>query len=81
MSIRKKTPAITETAIFTKSARRCPVCYCLHGDLEVKLGQIAHIDQDSANTNEDNLVFMCMPHHSEYDSTTRMFTKQLFCKI
>ncbi|MBY0354538.1 MAG: hypothetical protein K2Q12_02270 [Rickettsiales bacterium] len=70
MSSRKKTPTPTETAVLTKGARRCPVCYHLYGDLEVKLGQIAHLDQNPANTKEDNLAFLCMPHHSEYDSKT-----------
>jgi len=70
MTSRKKTPTPTETAVLTKGARRCPVCYHLYGDLEVKLGQIAHLDQDPANTQEDNLAFLCMPHHSEYDSKT-----------
>ncbi len=70
MTARKKTPTSTETAVLTKSARRCPVCYHLHGDLEVKLGQIAHLDQNPVNTQEENLAFMCMPHHSEYDSKT-----------
>ena len=70
MTPRKKTPTPTETAVLTKCARRCPVCYHLYGDLEVKLGQIAHLDQNPANTQEENLSFMCMPHHSEYDSKT-----------
>lgn len=70
MSSRKKTPTATETAVLTKSARRCPICYHLYGDLDVKHGQIAHLDQNPANIEEENLAFMCMPHHSEYDSTT-----------
>lgn len=78
VSHRKKTPVIVETAVITKSARRCPLCYHLDGYLEVKNGQIAHLDQDPSNSNEDNLVFMCLSHHSEYDSRTsqhKNFTK------
>lgn len=70
MTSRKKTATPTETAVLTKGARRCPVCYHLYGDLEVKLGQIAHLDQNPANTKEENLAFMCISHHSEYDSKT-----------
>jgi len=36
----------------------------------VKQGQVAHIDQDSANNAYANLVFLCLPHHDQYDSTT-----------
>lgn len=68
MPNRKKIPINIETAILTKSSRRCPLCYCLHGDLGEKLGQIAHLDQGRSNNNEDNLVFMCWPHHTQYDS-------------
>jgi hypothetical protein len=67
---RKKPTTATETAVLIKSARRCPLCFHLHGDLTPKLGQIAHLDGDRTNGAEDNLAWLCMPHHSEYDSTT-----------
>lgn len=67
---RAETPKEIETAILIKSARRCPLCYHLEGDLSEKHGQIAHLDQNRSNAAEDNLAFMCMPHHSVYDSTT-----------
>ncbi|MBS1701118.1 MAG: hypothetical protein JST12_05620 [Armatimonadetes bacterium] len=70
MANRKKTPTPTETSVLTKSARRCPVCFHLFGDLEVKHGQIAHLDKNPANFSEDNLAFMCLDHHSDFDSTT-----------
>jgi hypothetical protein len=35
-----------------------------------KHGQIAHLDQDPANSAEDNLAFLCIEHHSLYDSKT-----------
>jgi hypothetical protein len=44
---RKKIPTDNETAVLVKSARRCPLCFCLEGDLEEKLGQIAHLDGGS----------------------------------
>ena len=35
-----------------------------------KKGQIAHLDHDSSNADSDNLAFLCMEHHSLYDSST-----------
>lgn len=67
---RKRTPQETETAVLTKCARRCALCYGLSHDLSEKLGQVAHVDQDSSNYSEDNLAFLCMEHHSLYDSKT-----------
>jgi hypothetical protein len=67
---RQITPPEVETAVLIKSRRRCPLCVGIAGDTSVKEGQIAHLDQNPANYSEDNLAFMCMPHHSIYDSTT-----------
>ena len=36
----------------------------------MKKGQIAHLDRDPSNNALDNLAFLCLPHHDEYDSTT-----------
>jgi hypothetical protein len=38
--------------------------------LTPKRGQIAHIDRDSRNPSPENLVFLCLDHHDEYDSRT-----------
>lgn len=46
------------------------MCFHLEGDLEEKRGQLAHINHERSNSREDNLVFLCMDHHSLYDSTT-----------
>lgn len=67
---RKSTPAEIETIILARSARRCALCFHLDGDLTEKLGQIAHLDGDRSNSAEDNLAFMCLAHHSLFDSTT-----------
>ncbi len=68
---RKSTSEEVEANVLLKGARRCPVCFYLNGDLTQKYGQIAHLDQDPSNAREENLAFICMPHHSDYDSTTR----------
>jgi hypothetical protein len=67
---RKAVPPANETAVLTKSARRCLLCFHLDRDLTEKAGQIAHLDHDPSNGSEDNLAWMCMPHHSLYDSKT-----------
>ncbi len=67
---RKTVPPAAETAVLTKSARRCLLCFHLDGDLTERAGQIAHLDQDPSNGSEDNLAWMCIPHHSLYDSKT-----------
>jgi geranylgeranyl diphosphate synthase type II len=67
---RRKLPPENETAVLMTSARRCALCFQLDGDLTEKVGQIAHLDGDCANIAPDNLAWLCMPHHSQYDSTT-----------
>jgi hypothetical protein len=52
------------------SRRRCALCFGLAHDLGVKPGQIAHIDQDPANNDPGNLVWLCLEHHDQYDSRT-----------
>jgi hypothetical protein len=68
---RKRTHADVEAALLAKSARRCPLCFHLNGDLTEKHGQIAHLDGDRANAAEDNLSYMCLDHHSLFDSKTK----------
>lgn len=34
----------------------------------MKEGQLAHIDRNRANNAEDNLVFLCLVHHNQYDT-------------
>ncbi len=38
--------------------------------LEREARQIAHLDENPANTAEDNLAWLCLEHHTLYDSTT-----------
>src|ERR1035438_10104327 len=68
---RKKTSSEIETSVLAKSGRRCALCVSLKGDLMEKHGQIAHLDEDRTNGAEDNLAFMCLIHHSLYDSKTK----------
>ena len=59
-----------EAEVLKRSARRCCLCYGLEGDFSQKSGQVAHVDHDSANSKIENLVFLCLSHHDEYDSKT-----------
>ena len=68
---RKKILPSVETTILANSARRCTLCFQLEGDLTEKHGQIAHLDRDRTNRVEDNLAWMCLEHHSLYDSKTK----------
>lgn len=73
---RPKLPTHVEKEVLLKSGRRCCICVGLHNDLVVKKGQIAHLDHNPSNNNQDNLAFLCMDHHDEFDSETSQ-TKKL----
>jgi hypothetical protein len=70
-SPRKATPLRIEKAVLAKSRRRCTLCFGLKGDETEKLGQIAHLDGNRSNNSESNLAWMCLDHHSLFDSTTK----------
>jgi len=63
-------PEDNQAQVLILSRRRCCICYGLHRDVEIKRGQIAHLDRDNTNYDMDNLTFLCLVHHDEYDGTT-----------
>jgi hypothetical protein len=67
---RQKIPQIIETQLLTSCRRRCCICYGLERDFRVKQGQIAHLDGNRDNNKIDNLAFLCLAHHDNYDSKT-----------
>ncbi len=67
---RKRIPEEVQQSVLLKSRRRCCLCFWLSGIDEVQKGQIAHLDRNNENANEDNLVFLCLDHHDEYDGKT-----------
>lgn len=67
---RKSIPPEIQAGVLDQSRRRCALCFYLTDDLTEKHGQIAHLDGNPANFAEDNLAFLCLPHHSVFDSTT-----------
>jgi hypothetical protein len=53
------------------------MCYALQRDSTAKNGQIAHLDRDRSNSDPDNLAWLCLAHHDDYDTRrrqTRNFT-------
>lgn len=68
MASRKRVSTIVEERVLSQSARRCCLCFRLDNDLTEKHGQIAHLDHDPKNGSEDNLAFLCLKHHTLYDS-------------
>jgi hypothetical protein len=67
---RKSIPPNTIDEVLLQSRRRCAICFGLEFDTRIKPGQIAHLDQNNTNADVDNLVFLCLHHHDEYDSKT-----------
>lgn len=68
--MRKAIPTKTETQVLHLSRRRCCVCFALNNDFGTKKGQIAHLDGKHSQNRLDNLAFLCLEHHDEYDSTS-----------
>jgi len=68
MNKRKKISDPNEKAVLTQSGRRCCICVAVNGDSSVKKGQVAHLDHNPANYKLDNLAWLCLEHHTEYDS-------------
>lgn len=67
---RKALPPEVAVDVLATSRRRCCVCLALASDDAEKNGQIVHLDHDSSNNDPDNLAFLCLEHHDQYDSRT-----------
>ena len=70
MAKRQRISDRDQADVLVKSRRRCCVCFGLDRDDERKKGQIAHLDGNPNNNAPDNLAFLCLDHHDEYDGTT-----------
>jgi hypothetical protein len=76
MNARTHIPEHIQHRVLDRSRRRCALCVHFDNDWSQKEGQIAHLDRDPSNFAEDNLAFLCLPHHDDYD-TKRRQTKNL----
>jgi hypothetical protein len=65
---RKPASKTVERAVLMASRRRCCACAFLHDRYEVRKGQIAHLNRNPADSRFENLVFLFLEHHDEYDS-------------
>lgn len=70
MSDRRRMPKSLETKVLLASGRRCCLCVFLDHRDEVRKGQIAHLNHDPADSRFENLVWLCLEHHDEYDGRT-----------
>jgi class 3 adenylate cyclase len=68
MANRKHIPEEVRTRLLTACRRRCCLCWHFEGSKSQEQGQIVHIDRDATNPNEENLAFLCLRHHNEYDT-------------
>lgn len=68
--MRVKPTAQIEADVLHACRRRCCICFYLEQNIGVRKGQIAHIDQNRANSDKNNLVWLCFEHHDEFDSRT-----------
>ena len=68
---RKRIPLDIEEALLTKCRRRCAFCYAFNDESPTGVqGQIAHINNDRADNREENLAWLCLNHHDQYDGKT-----------
>src|SRR6266581_4330428 len=70
MKRRKTIPELIAAQVLEHSRRRCCICVALQADHGEKKGQIAHLDGDPSNNDPDNLAFLCLVHHDDYDSSS-----------
>jgi hypothetical protein len=68
--VRKAVPQEIQGEVLAACRHRCAICFGLDRDTGIKPGQIAHLDRDAANPSVDNLVFLCLEHHDQFDSRT-----------
>lgn len=85
-------PITIQVKLLTQSRRRCCLCFGLESDTEEKEGQIAHLDHNPTNNSLENLAWLCLFHHDQYDCIHRQakgitinevkeFRAQLYCQL
>lgn len=65
---RRPVPKLIETRLLRASRRRCCLCVFLNHNEEVRKGQVGHLNHDPSDNRFDNVVWLCLEHHDEYDS-------------
>jgi hypothetical protein len=59
-----------QTDVLLASRRRCCLCVFLDRLDTERKGQVAHLNHDPRDRRFENLVFLCLEHHDEYDGKT-----------
>lgn len=67
---RKAIPPKVQADVVTKSKRRCALCVFLDRNEKECRGQIAHLNRDHSDNRFENLVWLCLEHHDQFDSKT-----------
>jgi hypothetical protein len=70
MASRRRPNRLVEKDVMVSSRRRCCLCVFLNNRNDVRKGQIAHLNRDPNDSRFENLVYLCLEHHDEYDSQT-----------
>ena len=68
---RVRVPDKVASTLMFECRRICALCFGLEDDRTPQgAGQIAHIDGRPSNSVPDNLAWLCLRHHADYDSTS-----------
>jgi hypothetical protein len=67
---RRRPTAGVETAVLVASHRKCCLCFYWDQHKGRRKGQIAHVNGKAYDSRFENLVWLCIEHHDEYDSRT-----------
>jgi len=67
MPRRKPLPTETQNKVLIASTRRCCLCVFLDHRDGARKGQIAHLNHNPNDHRFDNLVWLCLDHHDDYD--------------
>ncbi|MEZ8899652.1 hypothetical protein [Vibrio alginolyticus] len=78
---RKSISPTVQAELLEKSMRRCAICFGVNNDSSQKSGQIAHLDQNNANPALENLVWLCLNHHDDYDGSTSQSKNYTFYEV
>jgi hypothetical protein len=70
MPDRRRPTRSIEKDVVVAARRRCCLCVFLLERDEPRKGQIAHLNRDRSDSSFENLVYLCLEHHDEYDSQT-----------
>lgn len=66
---RTKVPKSIRRSTLLQSKRVCCLCYHFRNKTKAIRGQFAHIDHNPQNNDVDNIAWLCLEHHDEYDGT------------